>query len=218
MENTARLQRPFENEEIFSELDVDPERFGRQVRFLLEVDKLKGVLRQTYLTDASRRENSAEHSWHIALAALIFAEHSQVRDIDISRVVQMLLVHDLIEIDAGDTYCYDDAANHVKQQREEKAAERVFNILPGDQAGRLRELWEEFEAGQTPESHFANALDRLQPFLHNVATEGKSWQEHRIRKDQVFDRMHPVKQGSRILWDYVVHLINTAVQRGYLGW
>jgi len=217
MKKDAEAPQWLGGENILQQLDVDPGRFQQQVRFLIEADKLKHVLRQTYLTDTSRRENSAEHSWHIALAAMIFAEHARDRDLDLGRVIRMLLVHDLIEIDAGDTYCYDEAAKEDKQQRERTAADRVFQLLPADQAAEFRGLWEEFEARRTAESRFANALDRLQPFLHNYVTAGKSWQEHSIQKSQVVGRMQPVAQGSETLWEYVLRLMDDAVERGYLA-
>jgi putative hydrolase of HD superfamily len=217
MQKSIKAHRLLEDTEIFNRLNVDPERFSRQVQFLLEVDKLKTVLRQTYLTDTSRRENSAEHSWHICIAALIFSEYARESDLNLSKVIQMLLVHDLIEIDAGDTYCYDEDANHGKQQRELLAADRIFKLLPEDQAVVLRSLWEEFETRQTEESRFAHALDRFQPFLHNYVTEGKSWQEHKIRHGQVRDRMRSVKRGSRVLWDCVEQMMDDAVERHYLG-
>jgi putative hydrolase of HD superfamily len=217
MPDRTESNPPFAGKERLKRLDVDLRRFRRQIEFLLEVDRLKTVVRQTYLTDTSRKENSAEHSWHICLAALILAEYARDPDTDISRVIQMLMVHDLIEIDAGDTYCYDAAANHSKKQREQAAADRIFNTLPADQSVMLRDLWEEFESGRTPAAQFAHALDRLQPLLHNYVTEGKSWQEHRVRHGQVRDRMQRVRQGSRVLWEYLLQLMDDAVEQGYLG-
>ena len=216
MLNHTRKGQPIDHEKMLNELGVDPARFGRQVNFLLEIDKLKTIVRQTYLTDTSRRENSAEHSWHIALAAMVFGEYARDRDIDITRVIQMLLVHDLIEIDAGDTYCYDEDAKRSKEHREQIAAERIFGLLPEDQADKFRQLWNEFEAFTTPESRFANALDRYQPFLHNYFTDGKSWQENSIQRDQVFKRMAPVNQGSHVLWDHVSRLLELAVEKRLL--
>jgi len=216
MQRDAEAARSFGGREILEQLDVDSGRFQQQVRFLIEADKLKRVQRQTYLTDASRRENSAEHSWHIAIAAMVFAEYARDRDLDLGRVIGMLLVHDLIEIDAGDTYCYDEAARADKKQREGSAADRIFSLLPSDQSAAFRGLWEEFEARRTPESRFANALDRFQPFLHNYVTAGRSWQEHRIQKGQVVGRMRPVEEGSETLWTYVLRLMDDAVEKGYL--
>ena len=193
------------------------DRFRQQIEFILEVDKLKCVLRKTILMDRSRRENSAEHSWHIALMVLIFADYAKDSDLDMFRVMKILLVHDLIEIDAGDTYCYDDQGRKDQARRERKAADRIFNLLPADQARTLRELWDEFEERKTPESRFANALDRLQPFLHNYFTEGQIWQENKIKSDQVKARMRPVDDGAPVLWNYVNSLIDAGVKKGFLA-
>jgi len=193
------------------------DRFRQQIEFILEVDKLKNVLRKTILMDRSRRENSAEHSWHIALTVLILSEYVKDSAVDLFRVMKILLVHDLIEIDAGDTYCYDDQGRKDQARREKKAADRIFNLLPADQAMTLRELWDEFEERKTAESRFANALDRLQPFLHNYFTEGQTWQENNIKSAQVKARMQPVDDGAPILWNYVNSLINDGVKKGFLG-
>ena len=193
------------------------DRFRQQIEFILEVDKLKNVLRRTILMDRSRRENSAEHSWHIALTVLILSEYAKDSDVDLFRVMKILLVHDLIEIDAGDTYCYDDQGRKDQSRREKTAADRIFNLLPADQAKTLRELWDEFEERKTPESRFANALDRLQPFLHNYVTEGQIWQENNIKSDQVKSRMRPLYDGAPILWNYVSSLIDDSVKKGFLG-
>ena len=193
------------------------DRFRQQIEFILEVDKLKNVLRKTILMDRSRRENSAEHSWHIALSVLILSEYAKDSDVDLFQVMKILLVHDLIEIDAGDTYCYDDQGRKDQTRREKKAADRIFNLLPADQARTLRELWDEFEERKTPESRFANALDRLQPFLHNYFTEGQIWQENKIKRVQVKSRMDPVDDGAPVLWNYVSSLIDDGVKKGFLG-
>lgn len=193
------------------------DRFRQQIEFILEVDKLKNVLRKTILMDRSRRENSAEHSWHIALTVLILSEYAKDSDVDLFRVMKILLVHDLIEIDAGDTYCYDDQGRKDQARREKHAADRIFNLLPTDQATTLRELWDEFEERKTSESKFANALDRLQPFLHNYFTEGQTWQENNIKSAQVKSRMQPVNDGAPILWNFVSSLIDAAVKKGFLA-
>ena len=193
------------------------DRFRQQIEFILEVDKLKKVLRKTILMDRSRRENSAEHSWHIALTVLILSEYAKDSDVDFFRVMKILLVHDLIEIDAGDTYCYDDQGRKDQTRREKKAADRIFNLLPEDQAATLRALWDEFEERKTPESKFANALDRLQPFLHNYFTEGQIWQENNIKSAQVIARMLPVDDGAPMLWNYVSALIDDGVKKGFLA-
>ncbi len=192
-------------------------RFKKQVEFILEVDKLKHILRQTLLMDRSRRENSAEHSWHIALLVFVLAEYSKESDVDLLHVVKMLLIHDLVEIDAGDTYCYDDKGRQDQARRETIAADRIFGLLPDDQVAGFRALWDEFERRETPESKFANALDRVQPFLHNYFTDGQTWQENNINSRQVHERMRPVKDGAPDLWDYVNALIGDAVKKGFLA-
>jgi putative hydrolase of HD superfamily len=192
-------------------------RFNQQIDFILEADKLKSTMRRTILMDRSRHENSAEHSWHIALLALVLSEYAAGDAIDVFRVVKMLLVHDLVEIDAGDTYCYDDQGRLDQAQREIQAADRIFNLLPADQARSFLILWEEFEARETAESRLANALDRVQPFLHNYFTKGQTWQENDIESSQVVERMQPVEDGSPFLWKYIKALIDDAVLKGYLS-
>jgi putative hydrolase of HD superfamily len=193
----------------------DPDRFMRQLDFILEIDRLKTVLRQTVLTDASRRENSAEHSWHLALLALFLQEHA-AEPVDVTRVMKMVLIHDLVEIDAGDTFCYDEEANADKEAREQKAADRIFNLLPADQAEELFALWEEFEARETSEARFANALDRFQPVLHNLQTEGVGWRKHGVTLSQVLERNRPIGEGAPEMWAYVEKQLGDAVARGYL--
>lgn len=195
--------------------DLDP-KLGQQLAFVMELDRLKGILRQTRVLDGARQENSAEHSWHLALCAVVLAEHAPGH-IDLLRVLKMVLVHDVVEIDAGDAFCYDASANVGKEERERMAAERVFGLLPAKQAGELRELWEEFEAGASAEARFAVAMDRLQPLLLNFAGEGGSWRQHRVTHDQVIVRMSPIRQGAPGLWPAVVRLLDEAVARGYLA-
>lgn len=190
-------------------------RLERQVEFILEIDRLKSVLRATVITDRSRNENSAEHSWHLAVMALLLHEHA-AEPVDLLRVIKMVLVHDLVEIDAGDTFCYDDEANQGKEDRERRAADRIFGMLPQDQRAELRALWEEFEAWETPEARFANALDRMQPMLNNLATRGHSWRHHGIVKSQVVDRNQPMAQGSPRLWRHMSALLDQAVAEGLL--
>ncbi|MGH7501920.1 MAG: HD domain-containing protein [Longimicrobiales bacterium] len=192
---------------------ANDERFAQQIRFIVEIDKLKRVLRRTLLTDKSRRENSAEHSWHIALMAPILAEYA-AEDVDILRVVKMLLVHDLVEIDAGDTFAYDAAGNADKVERESAAARRVFGLLPEEQASEFRQLWNEFEEGTSPEARFALALDRFQPLLQNVHADGGTWRSYGVTREQVLDRMTPVRNLSVFLWDYVVEAIDTVWIKG----
>jgi 5'-deoxynucleotidase YfbR-like HD superfamily hydrolase len=195
---------------------VGNERLERQIGFILEIDKLKAVLRRTYLLGADRHENSAEHSWHLAMMALLLAEHADA-PVDVCRVVEMLLVHDVVEIDAGDTFAYDDAANRDKEERERRAAERLFGMLPEEQGRQLRALWEEFDAAETDDARFAAALDRLMPVLHNVYTNGRGWREHRITADRVLARNAGIARGSRALWDYARSLVERAVARGDLA-
>ncbi|BAU41853.1 HD domain-containing protein [Leptolyngbya sp. O-77] len=197
------------------DFDLAPTRLAQQIQFVLEIDKLKGVLRQTLLTDASRRENSAEHSWHLALMAIALAEYAPA-PIDLSRVVQMVLLHDLVEIDAGDTFAFDMQANQDKANREQAAADRLFGLLPPDLGQTLRSCWEEFEAAKTRDAQFAHALDRLQPFLHNLQTEGGTWKQHGVTRDRVLWRMQAVQQGAPALWPLVEGLIQQAVSAGYL--
>ena len=190
-------------------------RLREQIEFLCAVDELKGVLRQTTLLDGSRRENSAEHSWHLALYALVLAEYAE-DDVDLARVLRMVLVHDIVEIDAGDTYIYDEQGQETKEKRERQAADRLFALLPDDQAGVLRAAWDEFEERRTPEARFAYAIDRLQPLLHNHRTSGAAWRRHGITVDQVHDKNHPIRDGAPPLWELAREMIETSAQRGDL--
>ncbi len=194
---------------------MERDRLQKQLDFIIEIDKLKHVFRQTILMNESRNENDAEHSWHLAIMAILLAEYSNEK-IDVLRVVKMVLAHDLVEIDAGDTYCYDEKGALDKEEREQKAAERIYGILPDDQTAEFRALWEEFEARSTPEAKFAAALDRVQPLMHNYYTQGKSWQEHSISSDKVYERNGYIKDGSTALWDYADELLRSAIEKGYL--
>lgn len=192
------------------------DRLARQLAFIAELDKLKAVLRQTWLLDGSRRETDAEHSWHIAMMALVLAEHAD-EPVDAGHVVRMLLVHDIVEIDAGDTFIYDDAGHADKEAREQAAAARLFGMLPHQQGAELRALWDEFEAGETPEARFAAAVDRLQPLLHNYLTEGKAWRQHGVTADRVRTVNARIGEGSAALWEQARRLIDDAVAKGYLA-
>jgi putative hydrolase of HD superfamily len=194
---------------------VQTNRLTQQIQFIIEIDKLKLILRQTLLTDGSRRENSAEHSWHLALMAMILAEYAP-SGVDQLRAIKMLLIHDLVEIDAGDTFCYDVQANLNKAANEAQAALRLFGLLPADQAEELRSLWEEFEARKTPTAKFAAALDRIQPLLHNQLTSGGTWRIHNITREQVMKRIAPVETGAPELWFFIQQLIEDCVAAGYL--
>ena len=191
-------------------------RLDAQIRFVIEIDKVKHVLRQTDLMDGSRRENDAEHSWHLAVMALLLAEYA-AGDIDLSRVVRMVLIHDLVEIDAGDTFCYDEEGAKDKAEREQAAADRIFAVLPDDQAVELRALWDEFEARETADAKFAASLDRLQPLMHNYHTQGAAWRRHGIVRSQVVSRNEHIAEGAPVLWEYARRLIDDAVTRGYLA-
>jgi putative hydrolase of HD superfamily len=186
-----------------------------RVRFALQADRLKGVLRRTRLLDGSRQENSAEHSWHAALLALLFADTAPA-GADPGRVARMLLVHDLVEVEAGDTFCYDAGANLGREAREQAAAARLFGILPPGEGEALRALWDEFEAGTTPDARFAVALDRFQPLLLNLHGGGGSWLEHGIRRGQVLARMDPIREGAPGLWPLVEDALERACAAGWV--
>lgn len=192
-----------------------PDRLDRQLAFLVEADRLKGVLRQTTLCDGSRRENSAEHSWHLALMAAVLAEHAGP-EVNVGRVMRMLLVHDLVEIDAGDTFAYDVAGNVDREARERRAAERIFGLLPGEQAAELRALWDEFEARATTESRFAVALDRLQPLLANHRSGGGSWVRHAVSRGQVLARMEPIREALPSVWPMVERIVDESCECGWI--
>jgi putative hydrolase of HD superfamily len=185
------------------------------MEFLAEADRLKAVLRQTTLIDGSRRENSAEHSWQVALAAAVLAEHA-APGTDVTHAVRMALVHDLVEIDADDTFAYDAAANLGREERERRAAERIFGLLPAEQAAQVRALWDEFEAGDTPAARFAVALDRLLPLLVNFRCGGGTWKAHGITEAQVRRRMEPIRAGAPGVWPWVERMIEEAVALGYV--
>lgn len=207
-------------------------RLESQLRFLLEADKMKSLYRQTYIIhDESRgasmreyegedkiykrRENDAEHSFHLALFAMTLAEHSNV-PVDVLKVMKMVLIHDIVEIDAGDTYCYDTEGYKSKRAREEAAADRLFGLLPEDQEKEYRELWEEFERTDTAESRFAAALDRMQPMLLNYSKDGVSWREHGVSFGQVFERNKHIADGSDELWEYMKGVLDEALGKGWL--
>jgi len=191
------------------------DKLKRQMGFIMEVDKLKEIFRQSIVSSGARYENDAEHSWHISLMAILLSEHANER-VDVLRVVKMLLIHDIVEIDAGDTYNYDEEALLDKRQREEAAAERLFGLLPDDQRDEFMELWEEFEEKKTPEARYAAALDRLQPMLLNYMTQGKSWIDHGINSDMVFRKNRHIEDGSEVLWDFAEEMLNDCIDRGYL--
>ncbi len=190
------------------------ERLKQQLQFILEIDKMKKILRQTILTDYSRQENDAEHSWHIAVMAMVLAEYAGP-SVDINRVIRMTLVHDLIEIYAGDTFAYDTVGNQDKKEREEAAAGKLFAMLPSDQGKEIRMLWEEFDQMETPDAVFAAALDRLQPLLHNYVTEGHTWKRG-VTSEQVRRRMAVIEKANPRLYEVVCTILEQSLQKGYL--
>lgn len=177
---------------------------------------MKNVLRQTLLTDQSRRENDAEHSWHFALMSMVLYEYADPSKVNLNRVLQMALIHDLIEIYAGDTFAYDEAGNESKEERERNAADRLFKLLPNDQGSEIRALWEEFDAMESPDAQYAAAMDRLQPFINNYVTEGHTWKLGNVTSDKVYKRMGIVKESAPDLWPFVVETINASIEKGFL--
>ena len=195
---------------------MDRDRLKKQFEFCLEADKEKFIGRQTYLSDGVRKENDAEHAWHMALMALILSEYANEK-IDVLKTFSMILIHDIVEIDAGDTYAYDVEAKKTQKEREEKAAERIFGMLPEDQRAKFRALFEEFEAAETAEARFARAMDNVQPLMLNNATDGKSWEERGVRISQILKRNEITPVGSKALWDYTYeNLIRPSLEKGII--
>ena len=191
-------------------------RLEKQFDFIKEIDKEKFIGRQTYLSDARRKENDAEHAWHMAIMTLLLSEYAN-EEIDVLKTVTMLLIHDLVEIDAGDTYAYDEEAKKSKEVRELAAADRIYGLLPEDQQKKLRALWEEFEANETPEARFAHSMDNIQPIMLNHATDGKAWVEHDVRVSQVLKRNQITPLGSEELWEYAKeNFIRPSLDKGRL--
>lgn len=190
-------------------------RLQQQIQFIIEVDKLKRVLRQTSLVGNSRRENSGEHSWHIALMAVVLAEYAN-EETDLLHTLKMLLIHDTVEIDAGDTFAYDEVGALDKEKREDKAARRIFSLLPDDQRDEFYVLWLEFEARATPEARLANAMDRLMPSLHNFENGGGTWGRAGITHERVVKRLNPIDDGAHELWTYIEGLLADAVAQGMI--
>lgn len=193
---------------------MDKERLEKQFDFIREIDKEKFIGRQTYLSDGKRKENDAEHAWHMAIMVLLLSEYAN-EEIDVLKTVAMLLIHDIVEIDAGDTYAYDAEANKTKELREKKAAERIYGLLPKEQGEKLKTLWEEFETWETPEAKFAHAMDNLQPMMLNHATEGRSWEEHKVHLSQILKRNSHTAEGSKELWEYAYQsFIKPNIEKG----
>ena len=192
---------------------MNRERFEKQLAFLLEADKEKNILRQTHLSGHGRRENDAEHAWHMAMMIYLLREYSN-REIDLAKTMMMALIHDIVEIDAGDTYAYDSVGLKSQKEREARAAERIFGMLPQDQCDELRALFDEFEAGESVEAQFAKVMDNFQPLLLNNSNGGADWREHQVTKSKVIGRQQTSHRGSEDIWKYTEELINENVKKG----
>ena len=193
------------------------ERLSRQIAFIVEVDQLKNIFRQTVNTVSVRAENDAEHSWGLCLLVITLAEHANVPHLDVLRALKMVIIHDLVEIDAGDTFAYDTKNMADQHARECLAADRIFGLLPPSQSAEFRALWDEFEARQTPEAKFAAAVDRFHPMLLNCSTEGAAWKKHGITSDRVLARNAHIAEGSADLWAYAQTMVARAVRDGHLS-
>jgi putative hydrolase of HD superfamily len=187
----------------------------QQITFIKEIDKLKYIQRKTKLFNSNRHENDAEHSWHLAMMTIILAEHSD-KPIDVLKVVKMVLIHDIVEIDAGDTFIYDTVKNHTNTDEELLAAKRIFGLLPDEQAKEFIAIWQEFEDGKTNEAKFAKAMDRFEPLLQNTSNNGGTWAEFDVPYQKVYDKKVAIKDGSATIWKYAENLINKSVEKGIL--
>ena len=187
----------------------------KQVNFIKEIDKLKYIQRKTKLFNSDRHENDAEHSWHLAMMTLVLAEHSDA-PIDVLKVLKMVLIHDIVEIDAGDTFIYDSLKNHTNTDEELVAAKRIFGLLPEEQANEFITIWQEFEEGVTNEAKFAKSMDRFEPLLQNTSNNGGTWAEFNVGYQKVYDKKKAIKQGSASLWSYSENLLNKSVEKGIL--
>jgi len=192
-----------------------PESLQKQIAFIKEIDKIKYIQRKTKLFNSDRNENDAEHSWHLAVMAIVLAGHAN-EPIDVLKVVKMVLIHDIVEIDAGDTFIYDTQKNHQNTADERLAAQRIFGLLPEEQARELIEIWEEFEAGHTKEAKFAKSMDRLEPLLQNTSNNGGTWNEFGVNYEKVYEKKKVIKEGSTSLWDFAENLIDESVEKGIL--
>lgn len=187
----------------------------KQIDFIKEIDKIKYIQRRTKLFNSDRRENDAEHSWHLAMMAIVLSEHSDY-EIDLLKVIKMVLIHDIVEIDAGDTFIYDQNKNHENTEEELKSAKRIFGILPKEQAEEFIRIWTEFEEGKSNEAKFARTMDRLEPLLQNVSNDGGTWKEFGVKYQTVYDKKKVIKNGSTELWKFAKNLINDSVEKGVL--
>lgn len=194
---------------------MNTENLLNQIAFIKEIDKVKYIQRKTKLFNSERNENDAEHSWHLALMAIVLAEHSN-EPIDVLKVLKMVLIHDIVEIDAGDVFIYDTLKNHDNTDEERLAANRIFGLLPKNQADEMIAIWEEFEAGETKEAKFAKSMDRLEPLLQNTSNNGGTWKEFGVNYSKVYEKKSVIKEGSKTLWNYAEGLINESVEKGIL--
>jgi putative hydrolase of HD superfamily len=195
---------------------MDIERFNKQIEFIVEIDKMKQILRNTILMDASRKENSAEHTWHMAVGAMVLSEYANDSHLDMLKVFKMILLHDIVEIDAGDTFAYGNYNMQEKAEKEKIAADRIFGLLPHDQANQFKKIWNEFEDAETPEAKFAQAMDSFMPILHNYKTNGLQWQRLGVTREKVLSKNRKIESGSRFLWSYIEGIVNDAVEKGIL--
>ena len=194
---------------------MQPDNLLRQINFIKEIDKVKYIQRKTKLFNSDRNENDAEHSWHLAMMTIVLAEHSD-KPIDVLKVVKMVLIHDIVEIDAGDTFIYDTTKSHTNTDEELMAAKRIFGLLPTEQAEEFIDIWKEFEDGLTDEAKFAKSMDRFEPLLQNTSNNGGTWAEFNVPYQKVYDKKKDIKKGSSTIWDYAEHLINDSVNKGIL--
>jgi putative hydrolase of HD superfamily len=192
------------------------EKLTKQVAFIKEIDKIKYINRKTKLFNSDRQENDAEHSWHLAMMALVLVEHSNEK-VDVLKVLKMVLIHDIVEIDAGDTFLYDTQKNHSNTEEELLAAKRIFGILPKDQTKEFIEIWTEFELGETKEAKFAKAMDRFEPILQNASNNGGTWKEYNVAFDKVYEKVKGINKGSKVIWDYTEDIINESNENGLFG-
>jgi len=194
---------------------MQTDRLLRQIEFIKEIDKIKYIQRRTKLFNSDRHENDAEHSWHLAMMAIVLAEHSNMQ-IDVLKVLKMLLIHDIVEIDTGDVFLHDTTKNHENTDEETIAARRIFGMLPPEQAVEFIQIWDEFEAGETNEAKFAKAMDRFEPLLQNASNKGGTWAEYNVDYQRVFDTAYKIKKGSETIWDYTKGLLDKSVEEGIL--
>lgn len=195
---------------------MENKRLLKDIEFIVELDKMKSIFRQTSIIGEDRREDDAQHSWHISLMAMVLSEYTNEK-VDLLKVIKMLLTHDLVEIFAGDTFCYDEVGNSDKREREVAAAEKIFGMLEDDKGQELRALWDEFEEIETPEAKFATAMDRLQPMLNNYHNDGGTWKKFDISQSDIYKRISPVKDSSEELWKFVEFMIEDAFDKGLIS-